>query len=298
MFPDFMLPVFFAWSWEGHGQLTCGVLAFAIARLVPMGKTYVMKRLNEFAALRTAIETAALGSAGYRPTENQVTDYLKRVEGQAPNVMQQNLIRLFDGLPTMVQEEDLHIGNIPNIGKVPIIGKPIAKDAQIRHFMRSTEETTRREAYMKSREYIWDHLYYAWYNMKKGVFHKPKWYDFINDTSIDDFDAGCSHLAKALHTIEDSYAPGHVQRRLGSGVIDDVHIWDEKNKKKDVAHGWPGHEALDNPTTAESLPFFALGRVAAGSLIYCVLASLDQNEATYVRTCGTEFNNDFIASFI
>jgi hypothetical protein len=298
MFPVFMSPMLFAWSWEGHGQLTCAALAFAIARLVPMGKTYVMKRLNEFAALRTAIETATFGSAGYRPTEEQVTRVLQRVEGQAPNFMQQNLIRLFDDIPSAVQEEDLHIGNIPNIGKVPIVGKPIAKDAQIRHFMRSTEETSVREAYIKSKEYIWDHLFYAWYYMKKGVFHKPKWYDFINDSSLSDFDKGSSHLAKALHTIEDSYAPGHVQRRSGSGVIEDVHIWDEKNKKKDLAHGWPGHEALDNPTTLQSRPFFEMGRVATGSLIYCVLASLDQTEATYVKTCGTEFNKDFIATFI
>jgi hypothetical protein len=41
-----MFPLLFAWSSEGHGQLTCAALAFAIARLVPMGRTYVMKRVR------------------------------------------------------------------------------------------------------------------------------------------------------------------------------------------------------------------------------------------------------------
>jgi len=293
-----MFPVLFAWSWDGHGQLTCAALAFAIARLVPMGKTYVMKRLNEFAALQTAIETAALGSGGYRPSEEQVTRVLQKVEGQAPNVMQQNLIRLFDNLPSLGQEEDIHIGNIPNIGKLPLVGKSIEKDSQVRHFMRSTEQTTRREAYMKSREFIWDQLYYCWYDMKEGVYHKHKWYDFIYDSSLSDFDDGVSHMARALHTIEDSFAPGHVQRRSDSGVIEDIHCWNDENKQADPAKGWPGHKALDNPTTPQSRIFFEMARIASGSLINCILTNLDQTEVTYVRTCGAEFNKHFITTFI
>ena len=31
-------------------------------------------------------------------------------------------------------------------------------------------------------------------------------------TLADDFDEGVKHLAKALHTIEDSYSPGHTKR--------------------------------------------------------------------------------------
>ena len=36
---------------------------------------------------------------------------------------------------------------------------------------------------------------------------------------------GVKHLAKALHTIEDSYAPGHTKRTSGTGIITDIYDW-------------------------------------------------------------------------
>ena len=49
-------------------------------------------------------------------------------------------------------------------------------------------KTTPLEAHQKSKEYIWDHLFWAWSGMRKGVYHRHKWYDKIHDSSTGDFD--------------------------------------------------------------------------------------------------------------
>ena len=57
--------------------------------------------------------------------------------------------------PAGCREEDLHRGNIPKVGEW------LEKDSQVRHYMRSYQNTTPLEAHKKSKEYIWDHLFWA-----------------------------------------------------------------------------------------------------------------------------------------
>ena len=143
-----MLPILFAWSWGGHGQITCAAIAYAVARLYPSGRSYVMQRLNQFAALQ----------GPDRKTQEQIEAVVKRVENHSPTAMQANLIRLFDDLPSRVQWVDIHPGNISNIDAIPIlgplIGPCITHDAQVHHFMRSSITTTQREAFLNSRKHI------------------------------------------------------------------------------------------------------------------------------------------------
>jgi hypothetical protein len=275
--------LFLAWSWFGHGQLTEMGLAFAISQFINLRKLFVMKRLGQFEKVKSAIETAALGRPGFPPTEKEVDKFLEEQEKRAPTDMEQSLVRLFDDLPTWVQEEDIHRGNIPQIGEW------LEKDSQVRHYMRSYRNTTPSEANRKSREYIWDHLFWAWSGMRKGVYHQPRWYDFLYDSSLDDFDSGVKHLAKALHTIEDSYAPGHTRRTSGVGIIKDIYYWPD-TKNGDKSKGIPSHEELDNPGNAMSKEFYVMARQATGVFILCVLTNLDQDQNVFVKDCGDKLN--------
>ena len=275
--------LFLAWSCFGHGQLTEMGLAFAISQFMNLRKLFVLKRLRQFEKVQSAIETAALGSPGFPPTEKEVNKFLEEQEKRSPTDTAQSLVRLFSELPTWVQEEDIHRGNIPKIGE------SLEKDSQVRHFMRSYRNTTAAEAYKKSREYIWDHLFWAWSGMRKGVYHQPRWYDFLNDSSLDDFDSGVKHLAKALHTIEDSYAPGHTGRASGTGIIKDIYYWPD-TKNGDKSKGIPSHEELDNPGNGMSKEFYAMARQATGSFILCVLNNLDQDQNVFVKDCGGKLN--------
>ena len=205
--------LFLAWSWFGHGQLTEMGLAFAISQFVNLRKMFVLKRLKKFEAVQSAIEADILGSPGFPPTEKEVNKFLEDQEKHAPTGEEQSLVRLFSELPSWVQEEDLHRGNIPKIGEW------LEKDSQVRHYMRSYQNTTPLQAHKKSKEYIWDHLFWAWSGMRKGVFHQSKWYDFINDSSLTISTRAMKHIAKALHTIEDSYAPGHSKRSSGADLF-------------------------------------------------------------------------------
>jgi hypothetical protein len=293
-------PILFAWSWGGHGQMTVAAIALAIARLIPLGKVAVMRRLNQFGKLRAGADRGSFGSTPSKQAAARIEADLKGIDGQSPTTMQQNLIHLFEDLPSIVQEQDLHLGNLPYVGEyvgyIPIIGAG-QQNAQIRHFMRSHKDTRLDDAFLASRAHIWNQLYYAWYYMRRGVYDKSHWYDFIWDRAISDFDDGIDHLGAALHTIEDSYAPGHVKRNLTSGVIEDIHYWDKENREKDTAHNWPGHEALDDPNTLQSKPFYQLGLGATASLIVAVLANLDQPYAIYKSNCTPLFNKYFAASF-
>jgi hypothetical protein len=280
--------LFLAWSWFGHGQLTEAGLAFAISNFVALGKVYVLKRLHEFQAIKSGIETSALGSPGFPPTEKEVNRFLTELEKRSPTPTEESLVRLFDDLPTRVQEEDIHRGNIP------VIGEYLEEDSQVRHYMRSYRSTTPLEAHRKSRLYIWNHLYWAWSGMRTGVFHQHKWYDFIYDSSSSDFDSGVEHLASALHTIEDSYAPGHTKRQPDVFTITDIYYWPD-TKHGDPSKGIPSHSELDDPGNPYSIKYYAKAREVAGAFILCVLRNLDQDQSVYVADCGTLLNTFFAA---
>src|SRR5262249_31073791 len=155
------------------------------------------------AAIKSGLLTGS-DTPGFPMTEKRLKDDLERLEHQPPAKMQKILLGLFDDLPRRVQEQDLHLGNFPGIGKVPMIGHYLEKDAQVRHYMRSTEATPSREAERKSKGYIGTHLYSAWERMHAAVSVEKHWNNRFNDWRA--FDQGTQHLAQALHTIEDSYA--------------------------------------------------------------------------------------------
>ena len=270
------LNLFLAWSWFAHGQLTQMALAYAISQFAALGKPFVLKRLRQFEAVQSAIESDALGSPGFPPTEKEVDKFLVELENHPPTTVENQVVRLFSALPSWVQEEDIHRGNIPGIGE------SLEKDSQVRHYMRSYRSTTALEAHQKSRYYIWSHLYWAWCGMRKGVYHDAKWYDFIYDSTMDDFDGGMKHLASALHTIEDSYSPGHTQRTSGVGTITDVYYWPDT---------MPNHKQLDEPGGE----YYNLAKQASGAFILCLLINLDQEESVYVADCGNKMNTYFRA---
>jgi hypothetical protein len=250
-----------AWSWDGHGQLTALAVAAALAQLVRLGKSDLMKRF-----LRLFRDFTRFTREGGRTT-NLYEDVERDPEPPGDQV-QRALTSLFAGLPGIVQRTDLHLGNIP-WG----VGEFLDSNGQVRHFMRSTAATTEREAYAASMGWIRNHLTLAFGKMKTALYTNYGFFDLLSSNAGDFLD-GLTALGEGLHTAEDSYAPGHVGRDPNlHALITAIHYWDNDNK---TAHGdWPGHEALDNPETPQSAPYYASARETATDLIVCVLANLD-----------------------
>jgi hypothetical protein len=262
------IPEILAWSWTGHGALTSAAVTAAIAQFVTLGKSFLEKRF---------VEIYKLWSAALRipPIEK-------------PSA-QDCLTELMRPLPQKVQTEDIHPANIipwvtDHIPFCPSIN-PNPTSGQVRHFMRSSASVSSLDAYKASKSYIIKHLHGAWSKYKEAVDHQDKWYDITSASEI--FWEGHYELARALHTIEDSYAPGHVTRaRGGSSWIVRVNIWDDENKNPDPETGgknWPGHEALDDPSNPYSSDFFEKAKEASSTLIVCVLSNLDQQEEAFAN---------------
>jgi|SRR5271166_2748954 len=206
-----------AWSWTGHGMLTTAAVSMAISQFVTLGKSFLEKRFVE-------IYKVWQGAPG----KTSAQDCLQAMMAI---------------LPEVVQEEDIHPANFPYFG----IGEALnPKSGQVRHFMRSSADVSSLEAYNMSKAYITQHLTGAWSKYREAVNYRDKWYDVLNSSSSI-FWEGNYELGKALHTIEDSYAPGHVTRKSGSGFIVKVNIWDDDNKKPNPPD-WLGHHALDDPS--------------------------------------------------
>ncbi len=235
-----MIEPIFAWSWDGHGQLTSLALAAAITQVVRLGKSDLMKR---FIRLYREFGRVDAGAGATTKLYENVGKYPVPSVDQA----QAALGRLFLGLRGIVQRTDLHVGNIPwGVGEF-FDGK-----GQVRHFMRSTASTTQTEAYMLSRAWIRNHLSASYERMRDALYTN---YGMLNilSSNYDDFSDALTSMGEALHTAEDSYAPGHVARDpTVHSLITSIHYWDNENK---TAHGdWPGHEALDDPETPMSRP--------------------------------------------
>jgi hypothetical protein len=244
------IPEILAWSWTGHGMLTTAAVSMAISQFVTLGKSFLEKRFVE-------IYKVWQGAPG---------------KTSAKDCLQEMMAIL----PEVVQEEDIHPANIPVIGEML---NP--KSGQVRHFMRSSASISSLEAYNASKAYIIEHLTGAWRKYREAVNYQDKWYDVLTSSSSI-FWEGNYELGKALHTIEDSYAPGHVTRKSGSGFIVQVNIWDDANKNPNPPD-WPGHEALDNPNNEKSREFFVMAKDATSTLIVCVLKNLDQDEAASTK---------------
>jgi hypothetical protein len=263
-----MIEPLFAWSWDGHGSLTALALATAITQVARLGKSELGKRLLRLRANYTTFMTTGRGqkSGLYKDVGTDPEP--------SPGDVEAALKPLMAGLAGMVQRADLHAGNIP-WG----IGEFLDSNGQVRHFMRSTKETTEAAAYTASMGWIRTHLSLSWEKFKSALYTDYGLLDVLSSNFTDLLD-GLSALADGLHTVEDSYAPGHVGR-LSSlhSVITAIHYWDTENK---TAHdGWPGHEALDNPANAISAPYFASAGVTTTELIVCVLSNLDGDHGAF-----------------
>jgi hypothetical protein len=246
-----------AFNSDGHRWLTSLALSYAISRFVPVASTLVLKRLGYFAT-------------GFEATASQT-----------------EISRLFERVPGMVVFEDFHIGNLPKVGPC------FDPNGQVRHYMRSLPTTTPQQAHEASRKYIWHYLYRCWRSMHFAVTAKENtFWQQMTSLSYPDFMSGVGDLATALHTIEDSYAPGHVTREVGVCTMRCIHAWDDDNK---TAHGdWKGHAAYDDPWHNEiSAYFFYKGRDAAGELILTIFENLDKDQAQYVASCTPKFQRYF-----
>jgi hypothetical protein len=279
----------FAWNWFGHGELTSLGLGLAMARLIVMGKTYILERFRRLAtpgdwenARRQEIEDKFRSEMGSAPTaEDRGTGF--KVYPPSPADYP---IVLFSGLPHKVQMADLHAGNVVGYVFGAGAGERAETDSQVRHFMRSRPEVTSEAAYRASYEYIQGNCIAAWASLKQATTAHTGWWDQVKESlyeeSLHALIDGEDRLALALHTLEDSFAPGHVTRN-GSEVIEKVHIWNDENKKPDPSSGWPGHEALDDPSNTQSRPHYYAAQFAVRDLIYCIFSNLDQ-EAGVFRT--------------
>jgi hypothetical protein len=258
------IPEILAWSWTGHGALTSAAVTAAIAQFVTLGKSFLEKRFVE-------IYKVWRGPPG-KPLAQDCLQEMMAI------------------LPEVVQHEDIHPTNLPWAGeKLDRAQAWVLADSpsgQVRHFMRSSAGVSSLEAYKASKSYIIQHLSGAWGKYREAVYHQDKWYDALTSASTI-FWEGNYELGKALHTIEDSYAPGHVTRaRGGSCWIVRVNIWDDENKNPDPETGgknWPGHHALDDPNNEYSSDFFKKAKEASSTLIVCVLSNLDQTEAAFAK---------------
>jgi hypothetical protein len=186
--------------------------------------------------------------------------------------------KYFYALPAIVVTEDVHLGNIPNVGGA------LEPDSQVRHFMRSATGVSSWEAYLASRAYIWNRLIRSWSYFRYSLSDNTQKVRWSNDFTAPPepvcgpcFNVGLHFLGAALHTLQDSYAPGHVQRS-GQEVIEKVHIWDTQNQNPH--DGWDGHHAYDNPSNPTSQPHYYAARIATAEYTFAVLSNLDQDEGT------------------
>jgi hypothetical protein len=257
------LPHLLAWTWTGHGQLTSYAVTAAIAQFFMLGKSFLENRFVE-------IEKVWKGVVGKTIAKDCLQDML-------------------DTLPGDVQREDIHPANFPywHWGE-----KLNPSSGQVRHFMRSSIAVSSLDAFNQSKAYINGHLTGAWTKYREAVYHEDKWYD-LGQTSWGIFAEGNGELARALHTIEDSYAPGHVTRASPLGFIEEVHVWDDENKNPNPANDWPGHHALDDPSAPKSSEFFEMAKRTTADLIVCVLSNLDQDEATFRQDLGDRMGRYF-----
>lgn len=264
------ISILLAWSWGGHGDITRSAVAIGISALFMSNKRDVLRRLVNVSHI---LEMLRRNSG--RPDSTSKKDVeakLAEMEKHPPFPGEQALARLFDTLPRRVQTEDLHAGNLPGVGEY------LDGDGQTRHFMRTHKTTGQREALTNSFRYIYLNLWRAWAAMRKAAYHEKHWYDFIYDSTWGDFDDGLDYLARALHVIEDSYAPGHVRRDRGTYIIQEIYYWpDVDAPRPNDTPPWPGHKKYDNPSYVDSIEYADEARRTAGDFVSVILLNLDQD---------------------
>jgi hypothetical protein len=196
----------------------------------------------------------AFNSEGHK----RITDAMQFQLYHSP-YLPKELVQALGHLPTSVVERDWEMANIPcNLGKV-------TREGQRHHFMR-TDRQTEQQAYDASAAWIHENAQAALVKIRSWI---TAWttdrrhaspYCF-SDEPYNTLPGGEYHpLGNALHSLQDSFAPGHVHRRKdlviirvftwdkenrdpGPGAKTGGAEWDEKNNRP--GPGWPGHEALD-----------------------------------------------------
>jgi hypothetical protein len=263
-----MFDVLFAWSWGGHGELTTFGAAIAIARLVSTAKPEYLQKLYAFArSLREGIPIK------YLPGAKAIEAGISANQQTSITETERELAALLRALPRKVQTEDLHRGNIPYVGQY------LQGDSQVRHFMRSDEATSGIVAYTKSRAYIREHLMSAFSELSKAMNNSNHWYS----NPLNSFIEGLDDLSAALHTLQDSYAPGHVTRLETVFWITEIHIWDKENRDGDPSRAIPTHEEYDDPQTLKSVPFFKEAQKTTANFIYSIFANLDESQDDFAK---------------
>jgi hypothetical protein len=230
-----------AWAWCGHIGLTTWGLAFAISNFVSLASPTVASWFRR---------------------------YTKDDSATSSNQLACEIESSFKSLPFQVAAQDLHVGNLPYFGEF------LQKDSQVRHFMRNHKDTSVKQAFNRSYDYVFENLRVAGVLMASSV-AQTKCEGF--NRSRERFREGISRLARALHPIEDSYAPGHASRNRKTEDIDFIFYWGDKSELK--SHGLnTTHGQLDDPKNPYSQLHFDAARASTGEIILILLKNLDKDE--------------------
>jgi hypothetical protein len=273
----------FAFSSDGHTQLTCIGIALAIARLIASRQAAIVAVLGKLGAKQE--DRDDFDDSGSSDLDGIKDDYRKEMGSITADAG--HALSLFWDLPGRVVDQDVHLGNIPWFG----LGEKLEHDSQVRHFMRSRPEVSSDQAYLASVKYIRDHMTLAWRALAKARIDLNN-RSFFSDPAFGDSDDFLDELSKALHTVEDSYAPGHVTRNAHE-LIEEVHIWDDANKNANPKTGWPGHSALDEPTHPMTAPHFRAAGFATRDMILCILTTFDQQEPAFQAALNGAISKHF-----
>ena len=96
------------------------------------------------------------------------------------------------------------------------------------------------------------------------------------------------HLARALHTLQDSFSPAHTLRDTQSLVISEIFAWDAYNKNEhedDRYYGghWAGHGGMDKPEHNELTRYLEYKAYEASrDLTVAVLSNLYTDQGYFV----------------
>jgi hypothetical protein len=215
------------------------------------------------------------------------------------------------GLWLMNVCQDIDEGNI--LGKCGIE----VPGGQVAHFMRDTGQA-QAVAYSKAYKRIWDESYHSWtwfqkaFPEKKPEHHRGGFLGALEsayDHTVGAVVGGVKevveeaemvpaqiHLARALHAFQDSFSPAHTLRDVGSGVISDVYVWDESNKKQ---HGdWPGHWNNDLTGYSELTKHWRTEcEHASCDLIVAVLSTLYDGQSAWIGAMRNVLANHLKKSF-
>src|SRR5262249_45149131 len=115
--------ILFAFTGDGHTQLTCVGVATAVATIVANGNSAFLALLRK---LRNKLDSRV--SAAFNSDQNSVDDssdlqrimdrYCNEMGTQAVPSDVQVVLKLFSGLPGAVVSQDIHLGNI--VGALPL----------------------------------------------------------------------------------------------------------------------------------------------------------------------------------